>query len=320
MKFQPDMNYLVDSFRRIVETPSPVGFYSLLNPVLEKEAARFGYEVTYDRRGTPYIILEGEDNSKSILVGAHSDTVGFVIRRIDPNGMIRVRNVGGINYASCEGETVTIHTRDGLQLMILNFDLTQQHNGCSLPIPPSRDPAQWQTMPIHAEPVDDSGFLNSHLYLESGSHFQERLTQIIEEFSSGDRYSPELSSAALKTLLTMLHRQLSGQLPPKIMQVQSYIQNNFASPITNRELAELVGYHEYYLNRIFLEHTGMSLHSYLLRVRMNRASHLILNTDLELQDIAEQTGFGSYPHFSSYFKQVYSCSPAQYRKRLRNTI
>ena len=107
------MNYLVDSFRRIVETPSPVGFYSLLNPVLEKEAARFGYEVTYDRRGTPYIILEGQDNSKSILVGAHSDTVGFVIRRIDPNGMIRVRNVGGINYASCEGETVTIHTRDG---------------------------------------------------------------------------------------------------------------------------------------------------------------------------------------------------------------
>ena len=35
MKFQPDMKYLVDSFRRIVETPSPVGFYRLLNPVLE---------------------------------------------------------------------------------------------------------------------------------------------------------------------------------------------------------------------------------------------------------------------------------------------
>ena len=115
MKFQPDMNYLVESFRRIVETPSPVGFYSLLNPVLEKEAAQFGYEVTYDRRGTPYIILDGQDNSKSILVGAHSDTVGFVIRRIDPNGMIRVRNVGGISYTSCEGETVTIHTRDGRQ-------------------------------------------------------------------------------------------------------------------------------------------------------------------------------------------------------------
>lgn len=115
MKFQPDMQYLVDCFRRFVDTPSPVGFYRLLNPVLEKEAAELGYTVTYDRRGTPYIIIEGQDNSKSVLIGAHSDTVGFVIRRIDGNGMIRVRNLGGINYASCEGETVTIHTRDGRQ-------------------------------------------------------------------------------------------------------------------------------------------------------------------------------------------------------------
>ena len=276
-----------------------------LNPFL-----RFAAEMLYDTSFNGTAVRVSDCRLFSVLEGtAHLSIDGK-----------HYQLVPGCLFYCCAGSRYSIHTRDGLRLMILNFDLTQQHNGCSLPIPPSRDPAQWQTMPIHAEPVDDSGFLNSHLYLESGSHFQERLTQIIEEFSSGDRYSPELSSAALKTLLTMLHRQLSGQLPPKIMQVQSYIQNNFASPITNRELAELVGYHEYYLNRIFLEHTGMSLHSYLLRVRMNRASHLILNTDLELQDIAEQTGFGSYPHFSSYFKQVYSCSPAQYRKRLRNTI
>ena len=59
MKFQPDMNYLVENFRTIVGTPSPVGFYNLLNPVLEEEAARLGCAVTYDRRGTPYITLEG---------------------------------------------------------------------------------------------------------------------------------------------------------------------------------------------------------------------------------------------------------------------
>lgn len=115
MKFQPDMHYLVDCFRRMVETPSPVGFYTLLNPVLESEAASLGYAVTYDRRGTPYIALEGEDNSRTVMVGAHCDTVGYVVRRIDPNGMIRVRNLGGINFASCEGETVTVQTRDGRQ-------------------------------------------------------------------------------------------------------------------------------------------------------------------------------------------------------------
>jgi putative aminopeptidase FrvX len=115
MIFQPDMQYFLDSFRRIVETPSPVGFYALLNPVLERIAVELGCTVTYDRRGTPYITLEGDDNSKTVLIGAHSDTVGFVVRRVDANGMLRVRQLGGINYASCEGETVTVHTRDGRQ-------------------------------------------------------------------------------------------------------------------------------------------------------------------------------------------------------------
>lgn len=113
MKFQIDMDYLLDCFRRLVYTPSPVGFYPLLNPVLEELAGSFGYEVTYDRRGTPYITLEGEDNSKTVLVGAHADTIGMVVRKIDADGMIRVRQLGGVNFGSLEGETVTVHTRDG---------------------------------------------------------------------------------------------------------------------------------------------------------------------------------------------------------------
>ena len=113
MKFSVDMSYFLDCFRVLVDTPSPVGYYTQLNPVLEKLAASFGYEVTYDRRGTPYITLDGKDNSKTVMVGAHSDTIGMVVRRVDADGMIRMRAVGGVNFASIEGETVTVHTRDG---------------------------------------------------------------------------------------------------------------------------------------------------------------------------------------------------------------
>ena len=113
MKFQINMDYLLDCFRQLVDTPSPVGYYPLLNPVLEELAGSFGCEVTYDRRGTPYITLDGEDNSKTVLVGAHADTIGLISRRVDADGMIRVRQLGGVNYGSLEGETVTVHTRDG---------------------------------------------------------------------------------------------------------------------------------------------------------------------------------------------------------------
>ena len=113
MKFAADMNYLLECFRTIVDTPSPVGYYTKLNPVLEQLAGELGYPITYDRRGTPYLTLEGQDNSKTVMVGAHCDTVGLVVRRIDGDGMIRVRTLGGINLSSLEGETVTVHTRSG---------------------------------------------------------------------------------------------------------------------------------------------------------------------------------------------------------------
>ena len=113
MNYAADMRYFLDCFGTLVNTPSPVGYYTKLNPVLERLARELDCEITYDRRGTPYMVLEGMDNSKTIMIGAHSDTVGMVIRRIDPNGMIRVRTLGGINLSSLEGETVTVHTRDG---------------------------------------------------------------------------------------------------------------------------------------------------------------------------------------------------------------
>ena len=96
MKFDVDAKFIVDCFRDIVNTPSPVGYYVKMNPVLEEYAAKFGQKVTYDNKSTAYITLEGEDNSKTVLVGAHPDTLGMVVRTIDANGMIRVRQLGGV--------------------------------------------------------------------------------------------------------------------------------------------------------------------------------------------------------------------------------
>lgn len=113
MYFPVDDKFLLHCFKDLVETPSPVGFYTKLNPLLEQYAALFGETVTYDNKSTAYITLEGEDNSKTVLVGAHADTLGLMVRRVDTNGMLRVRQLGGVNFHSLEGETVTVHTRDG---------------------------------------------------------------------------------------------------------------------------------------------------------------------------------------------------------------
>lgn len=113
MKYNYDSMYTVSLFEKIVNVPSPVGYFREMNPVIEEIASSLGCSVTYDNKYTAYITLEGNDNSKTVMVGAHMDTIGLIVRRIDPNGMIRVRQLGGINFSSIEGETVHIHTRDG---------------------------------------------------------------------------------------------------------------------------------------------------------------------------------------------------------------
>ncbi len=104
---------LVDITKEFINTPSPVAYYEQIMPLLEKKAKEYGYDVWYDRKRTGYITMEGENTSKTVMVGAHLDTLGLIIRSINADGTLAVRQLGGVSYTSIEGETVCIHTREG---------------------------------------------------------------------------------------------------------------------------------------------------------------------------------------------------------------
>jgi putative aminopeptidase FrvX len=113
MKYTFDEKYFLNTLSHLLSIPSPVGYYTELNPVLAEYARSFGTEAIFDNKSTAYITLDGEDNTKTVVIGAHADTIGMMVRAIDGDGKIRMRNLGGVNYANLEGETVTVHTRDG---------------------------------------------------------------------------------------------------------------------------------------------------------------------------------------------------------------
>lgn len=115
MSYNIDKEYFGNFFSHIVKIPSPTGYYRKLNPALEQYAAELGLAMTYDNKSTAYIRIPGEDPEKTVQIIAHADTIGFMVRSIDGDGTLRVRNVGGVNYQSAEGETATVITRDGRQ-------------------------------------------------------------------------------------------------------------------------------------------------------------------------------------------------------------
>ena len=106
-----DVAYLLNTMQRLIETPSPVGYYEKMKPLLEALAAELGYAVTYDNRSTAYITVTGKDTSKTVCVAAHADTLGLMVRGVNGDGTLRIRLLGGMNLISAEGENVTVHTR-----------------------------------------------------------------------------------------------------------------------------------------------------------------------------------------------------------------
>lgn len=220
----------------------------------------------------------------------------------------------GSLFYCCGGSEYTVHSQGDLTLICLNFDLDQTHCEILQPLPVSVTAEHWDQMPVFFTPVSDSGFLCRHLFLEDGTQIRHLLRELTAAYAENTELSRMLCNTLLKAILLQLHRLRPGNMPPKIALVQQYITRHYDEDITNDELARLAGYHAYYLNRAFRAHVGMSIHKYLLQVRLEQAVYLMRNTNRDLNDIAESVGFHSYPHFSGYFKQVYGTSPQAFRK------
>ena len=99
--------------RTLINTPSPTGYYEQITPVVTGLAQELGFRVFFDRKRTIYIKVEGQHPEKTVCVGAHLDTIGLMIRHINADGTLALRNLGGINYNNIEGQSVQVHTRDG---------------------------------------------------------------------------------------------------------------------------------------------------------------------------------------------------------------
>lgn len=108
-----DAVWTLETTRRLIECDSTVGYYPEIEPLLKGMVEELGYEMFWDRKHTGYVRVPGRDRSHTVCLGAHLDTIGLVVRGINDDGTLRVRKLGGINYASIEGETCRVHCRDG---------------------------------------------------------------------------------------------------------------------------------------------------------------------------------------------------------------
>lgn len=93
-----------------------------------------------------------------------------------------------------------------------------------------------------------------------------------------------------------------------------YIHANYANAkIIN--VAAYIGVNRTYLATLFKKRMCMSPQEYLMQVRMNKASELLMTTDLPINIVAPNVGYENPLTFSKMFKKRYGLSPENYRKK-----
>ncbi len=91
----------------LLNTPSPSGFEAGGQKVWLDYVRSFADEAASDTYGTAWAIRAGT-GAQRLMIEAHADEIGFMIRQITDEGFLRVSRIGGIDRVNSRGKKVTI--------------------------------------------------------------------------------------------------------------------------------------------------------------------------------------------------------------------
>lgn len=106
-----------------------------------------------------------------------------------------------------------------------------------------------------------------------------------------------------------------SDISPQVRSCCEYIEMHASEKISIQNLAESVGYTDYYLSRKFKKETGCSINEYIRRKKISQAKTLLSATHMNIQEISEQLNFCSRSYFTDTFHKVVGMSPVDYRNQ-----
>ena len=147
-----------------------------------------------------------------------------------------------------------------------------------------------------------------------GARISEYILRIIDYIkNNGSEYD---ISCALYSLICKISNPENSIQSDKVKQInraKAYIENNYSSQISIKDIAGAVNMSSSYFSKIFKEVTCFSPYDYLLSVRLEKAKELLHKTDFSVSQIAYKTGFNSDANFIYFFKKHTGTSPLKFK-------
>ena len=82
--------------KRLTQAQGIAGYEKEVRELIEKEAAAYADDMITDAIGNLIVVKKGQGGpqSKKIMFAAHMDEIGFMVKKIEEDGRLRVCNVG----------------------------------------------------------------------------------------------------------------------------------------------------------------------------------------------------------------------------------
>ena len=200
-------------------------------------------------------------------------------------------------------------------LISINFDLTRAHADRKNPVAP--DPQDFFVKDRIYE-KDQPRELSGSLLIHNRFDMEQMFHRCIAHKEIPNAYSDAYTSSIIKEILSNLLmeqgkvKNANSELTEKIM---IYLHTNYKNDLKNEDISREFNYHPFYLNRIFKENTGMTLHQTLMKVRLQNAKELLAQTKLSINEIYKEVGFNNRTQFCTFFRKKTGYSPSDYRKQ-----
>lgn len=106
----------------------------------------------------------------------------------------------------------------------------------------------------------------------------------------------------------------------RINRVLTYINNHLDEKLDLEKIAEISLFSSFHFHRIMRAYLNESIGSYIIRIRIETAANLILNTSLPVSEIAFKVGYDSPSSFNKAFQKRFGTSPIDFKNQRKNDI
>ncbi|BDZ71181.1 M42 family metallopeptidase [Methanobacterium petrolearium] len=154
------------------------GFEDEVRNLMMEELKGHVDDLEVDKMGNLIAIKKGKPSGKTVMLAAHMDEIGLMVRYIDKNGFIKFSKLGGINDQMLLNQEVFIHSNGEKILGVIGSK------------PPHRMKAADKKKPVNYE----------NMFIDIGANSKEDAEEIV---NIGDPITIKQEFAALKNDLVM---------------------------------------------------------------------------------------------------------------------